>query len=162
MRLKLINSINRGLYFPTGMCKSCFVSMDTFMDIGMRKKNLWWCGFFFFCVLDMNIFFVSDMDRFWLVIGEFFGMENFVGHEIFCWSWENFVWIWNFLLVWVFCGHLDDCPTLFCRISKVEVAFRCWKAYFWSVTTRPGIGNSKKNSKKIQKIKKPYYGFISR
>ena len=127
-----------------------------------EKKKFVVVWIFFFCVLDMNIFFVSDMDRFWLVIGEFFGMENFVGHEIFCWSWENFVWIWNFLLVWVFCGHLDDCPTLFCRISKVEVAFRCWKAYFWSVTTRPGIGNSKKNSKKIQKIKKPYYGFISR
>ena len=35
------------------------------------------------------------------------------------------------------------------------------KLSFQSVPTRPGIENSKKNSKKIQKIKKHYYGFIS-
>ena len=35
------------------------------------------------------------------------------------------------------------------------------KLSFQSVPTRPGIENSKKNNKKIQKIKKHYYGFIS-
>ena len=35
------------------------------------------------------------------------------------------------------------------------------KLSFRSVLNRPGIENSKKNSKKIQKIKKHHYGFIS-
>ena len=35
------------------------------------------------------------------------------------------------------------------------------KLSFRSVPTRPGIENSKKNIKKIQKIKKHHYGFFS-
>ena len=35
------------------------------------------------------------------------------------------------------------------------------KLSFRSIQTWPGIGNSKKNSKKIQKIKKQQYGFFS-
>ena len=43
-----------------------------FYGHGYEKKNLWWNGFF-----------VSDIDKFWLVIGKiFFDMEFFVGHEI--------------------------------------------------------------------------------
>ena len=35
------------------------------------------------------------------------------------------------------------------------------KISFGSIPTRSGIGNSKKNSKKIQKTKKNHYGFFS-
>ena len=35
------------------------------------------------------------------------------------------------------------------------------KISFWLVPTRPEIENSKKNIKKIQKIKKHHYGFFS-
>ena len=43
------------------------------------------------------------------------------------------VFIFIFLVVgileWVFYGHLDDWPTLFCITLRVKVATRCWKAY---------------------------------
>ena len=67
-------------------------------------------------------------------------MEIFVGHRNFffwhrnfCWSWKNFVWTCKYfgmsILGWIFCGHLDDWPTLFCKTSRVEVASKCWKAH---------------------------------
>jgi len=49
--------------------KSYFMSTDIFMDMGMEFFFLWWYGFL---VLDMKKKFASDMDKFWLDIGEFF------------------------------------------------------------------------------------------
>ena len=75
------------------------------------------------------------------------GMEKFfLDIEISCWSWNIFLLAMEkfcldmevfvsheiFLLEWVFCGHLDDWPTLFCRTSRVKVASRCWKA-IWEI-----------------------------
>ena len=110
-------------------------------------------------------FFVSDMGKFWLVIGNFFltwkflldmrfwleqnfldmgefffllGMEFWLEQifgqgKIFCKAWDFFFFGSEYfgmsILGWIFCGHLDDWPTLFCKTSRVEVASKCWKAH---------------------------------
>ena len=88
-------------------------------------------NFFFFFIF----FFFWEWDKPFLL-----DMEKFLLDM------EFFVMTWNFLLdmkklfldmevlrwvFWdmVFCGHLDDWLTLFCRTSKVEVPYRCRKAY---------------------------------
>ena len=53
----------------------------------------------------------------WIYIFFFVGMEIWNGMRFFCWHGISF---FDILMM----GQ-----TLFCRISKVEVAFKCWKAH---------------------------------
>ena len=101
-----------------------------------KKKKIVLLGMEKFC-LDIEISCWS-WNIFLLVVEKFcLDMEIFVGHGgilfghwIFCWSWDFFVGM--SILGWVFCGHLDDWPTLFCRTLRVKAASRCWKA-IWEI-----------------------------
>ena len=108
------------------------MSMDIFLDMGMRKKNfmvvwIFWVGHGQILVghwkkkkkLTWNFLLVmrSVGTKFWDVVKFLLGMGFFF-----------FFFFWS-ILEWVFCEHLDDWPTSFCRTSRVEIASKCWKAY---------------------------------
>ena len=120
-----------------GMCKSYPMGMEIFVGMGMKKKKkIVLLGMEKFC-LDIEIscwswnIFLLVMEKFCLDMEIFVSHGRLLfGHWIFCWSWDFFVGM--SILGWVFCGHLDDWPTLFCRTLRVKAASRCWKA-IWEI-----------------------------
>ena len=113
-----------------------------------------WCWImeiFVIVILDMENFqlwfwswgFFGHVCTMWFLVWEFFWSCDFGMRIFWTWflAWNEYIYIffvgmeiWNGMRF--FCWHgisffdiLMMGQTLFCRISKVEVAFKCWKAH---------------------------------